>query len=35
MDVIRDYFSGMDNVNIYPVAVFDKSGSVELVQRKA
>ncbi|MCK5642727.1 MAG: FkbM family methyltransferase [Gammaproteobacteria bacterium] len=31
----KEYFKGMDNVKIYPVAVFDKSGSVELVQRKA
>jgi len=29
------YFGNMDNVTIYPVAVFDQSGSVELVQRKA
>lgn len=32
---IKKYFKGMDKVNIHPVAVFDKSGSVELVQRKA
>jgi FkbM family methyltransferase len=31
----KEYFLGMNNVTIYPVAVFDKSGSVELVQQKA
>ena len=33
--MIKKYFEGMSNVNIHPVAVYDKSGSVELVQRKA
>ena len=32
---INEYFQDMDNVNIHPVAIFDKPGSVELVQRKA
>ena len=35
IEMIKKYFEGMHNVNIHPVAVFDKSGSVELVQRKA
>jgi len=32
---VNTFFAGMENVTVYPVAVFDKSGSVELVQRKA
>ena len=35
IEIIRQYFKDMDNVHIHPVAIFDKSGSVELVQRKA
>ncbi len=35
VEATKEYFSDMENVKIYPVAVFDKSGSVELVQRKA
>lgn len=34
-EITKKYFKDMDNVIIHPVAVFDKSGSVELVQRKA
>lgn len=35
LKITKEYFKNMDNVTIHPVAVFDKSGSVELVQRKA
>ena len=35
LEAIKKYFKNMENVKIYPVAIFDKSGSVELVQRKA
>ncbi|MCK4863958.1 MAG: FkbM family methyltransferase [Gammaproteobacteria bacterium] len=35
IEAINKYFKDMDNVNIHPVAIFDKAGSVELVQRKA
>lgn len=35
LEAIKEYFKGMDNITIHPVAIFDKSGSVELVQRKA
>jgi len=35
IEAIKKYFKNMENVHIHPVAVFDKSGSVELVQRKA
>ena len=35
IEAIKKYFKNTSNVNIHPVAVFDKSGKVELVQRKA
>lgn len=35
MEAIKQYFDGLDNIHIHQVAVFDKSGEVELVQRKA
>ena len=35
IEMVKKYFEGMSNVKIHPVAIFDKSGSVELVQRKA
>ncbi len=35
LDAIHKHFGERDNITIYPVAVFDKSGRVELVQRKA
>ena len=35
IELINKYFKGFDNIDIHPVAVFDKSGEVELVQRKA
>jgi len=35
IEAIKVYFAGMDNIKIYPVAIFDKTGKVELVQRKA
>lgn len=35
IEAIKIYFKDMDNVSVYPVAVFDMNGSVELVQRKA
>ena len=34
IELINKYFKGFDNIDIHPVAVFDKSGEVELVQRK-
>lgn len=35
LNAIRKLFGEKENITIYPVAVFDKSGRVELVQRKA
>ena len=35
VEEIKKYFKGFDNIDIHPVAIFDKSGEVELVQRKA
>ena len=35
IEITKKYFKGMNNVTIHPIAIFDKSGSVELVQRKA
>ncbi len=35
IDGIKKSFSELDNVKIYPVAVYDQSGRVELIQRKA
>lgn len=35
VEATEKYFKDYENVKIYPVAVFDKSGRVELVQRKA
>ena len=35
LKITKEYFKDMDNVIIHPVAIFDTSGKVELVQRKA
>lgn len=35
VEATKKYFETRNNVEIHPVAVFDKSGKVELVQRKA
>lgn len=35
IEAIKDYFGNMNNITIHPVAIFDESGKVELVQRQA
>lgn len=35
IEAIKNYFGNMNNITIHPVAIFDESGKVELVQRQA
>lgn len=35
IDLIRTFFAGYKNVTLYPIAIYDYSGQVELIQRDA
>jgi FkbM family methyltransferase len=35
IELIKQHFSGMDNVTLYPYAVFDRNGEISLIQRNA